>query len=183
MMKKLSNFVLIISILAMVVVGYFRFVMPQKSGPKIITSSTLIEAVDIAALSTAEMNYYGIADVYADEEKKNLKCQVCYSATVKAGIDEPIDFDIDNENKTVTVKLPEIKLSAYINEEQPMTVIPSTASVELHEMSRCCKEDAEREARESIELMNTAREGLMDTVKSLLLPLLEPQGYVLLSIQ
>ena len=183
MMKKLPYIVLSVCILVVIVVVLVRFVLPPKSDSKIITTSTLIEAVDIATLSVAEIKYSGIAKVYNDEEKNNLKCQVCYSAVVKAGIDEAIDIEVDDENKTVTAKLPEIKLSVYIDENQPMTVIPSGASVELPEMLKCCKEDAELEARESDELMTTARDGLRDTVARLLLPLLEPQGYKLLPIQ
>lgn len=180
---KNKSFVLVLSIgvAAIVVAILGRFVLPKSNNASIITSATLTEAIDISDLSTAEFTYRGIAEVYEDEEKNNISCHVFYSAVVKAGIDmKEVRFDIDSENKIITTTLPEISLKVSIVDEQSMAVIPSDKKVGLDVMLKYSKEDAEKEAKETNELMDTARINLESTIKGLLLPIIEPQGYSLI---
>jgi len=147
---------------------------------KIDTSSLLTDAIDIAELSTAEFRYRGIADIYSDENRTQLRCRVCYNAIVKAGIDmKKVKFDVDPESKVVTATLPEIDLKVTIIDEQSMALLPSDADVGIDSMLRFSKEDAESEARESSELISTAQENLKTTIEGLLFPILKAQGYSL----
>lgn len=178
-MKESKKSWLVPVILGLVLIGLalYRFVLPRKTRVSLVTTSTLTEAVDMATLSTAQFTYRGIADVYADPNRTNVRGHICYAAIVKAGIDEEIRFEIDEANRHVIAEIPELKLTVFIDSEQPMTVIPASLSVELPEMLRCSREDAEREARGSKELMKVAREGMETTVNSLLKPFLAPRNY------
>ncbi len=171
-------------LLAALVIGgacFLRFgVLDRKGEATINISSTLTEAVDLAELSTAEFRYRGIADIYRDEEKKQVLCRVCYSAVVKAGIDmKKIRFDVDADNRVVTAGLPEIDLKVTIIDETSMALLPSDADVGIDRMLKASKEDAESEARKSGQLLNTARENLQATVEGLLYPILKANGYTL----
>ena len=179
--KHLFACVLCIGIIAVTLAGLTRFGLLNKAGKvKIDTSSLLTDAIDIAELSTAEFRYRGIADIYSDEARTQLRCRVCYNAIVKAGIDmKKVKFDVDQESRIVTATLPDIDLKVTIIDEQSMALLPSNADVGIDSMLRFSKEDAEKEARESTELISTAQENLKATIEGLLFPILKAQGYSL----
>lgn len=181
MKKKPSGIILIVGIVAIVAACLYRFVLPHSPRVNTITSSTLTKAVDIADLSAAEFKYRGIAEIYSDEARKNVRCRICYSAVVKAGIDmSAIDFsNIDHEKKKVTAKLPEIDIKVNIVDETSIAVLPSDADVDPGTMLKFSKEDAAKEARESEELFAAARENVEAIISGLLQPILKPQGYTL----
>lgn len=181
MNKKLLKFVLIIGIAAVFTAGLFRFILLNSSrNVNIITSSTLTKAIDIFELSTAEYKYRGIADVYADDKRIDVRCRICYNAVVKAGIDmKEVDFNVDKENKVVVATLPDIDIKVNIIDEQSILVLPSDADIGIVDMLKYSKEDAEKEAMESGELKVVARENLEAVIKGLLLSILKPQGYTL----
>ena len=61
-----------------------------------------------------------------------------------------------------------------------MALLPTDADVGIDSMLKYSKEDAENEARESSELINTAQENLKTTIEGLLFPILKPQDYSLI---
>lgn len=134
----------------------------------------------MAELSTAEFKYKGIADIYSDEEKTKIKCRVCYAATVKAGVDvKEIVFDVDNENKVVIASLPKVNYKVTIVDGESMDLLPSDADVDLDSMLKACREDVEREAMESPDLLKTAEDNLKSTIEGLLYRILKTNGYEL----
>lgn len=182
MAKHSIRLVLSIGISAIILATLFRFSPFYKSGSvTITTSSALMQAINIAELSTAEFRYRGIAEVYKDKENTDIQCRVCYNAIVKAVINtEKIKIiDINEKDKIVTAKLPDITLKVRIVDEQSMPVLPSDADVDIGTMIECSKEDAEREARESKELIDTAQESLKATIEGLWFSVLNAEGYSL----
>ena len=179
--KHLFIAVLCIGVLAIALACMTRFGLLNQPGKVTInTSSLLTDAIDIAELSTAEFRYRGIADIYTDENRTQVRCRVCYNAIVKAGIDmKQVQFDVDSEKKVVTAILPDIDLKVTIIDEQSMAILPSDADVGIDSMLKYSKEDAENEARESSELINTAQENLKATIEGLLFPILKAQDYSL----
>lgn len=159
----------------------FRFGPLSRPGQSsLLTSSTLTKVIDIADLSTSEFRYRGIADVYADEQRVRLRCRVCYSAIVKAGIDmKAVTFEVDDAHRRIVAALPEIDIKANIVNEQSMSVIPAGTKISIGEMLLYCKADAQDEATASGELIASARENLKATIEGLLFPILSPQGYTL----
>ena len=179
MTKQSSKLILSLGVIAIMLASLFRLTILNKQNTiKINTSSVLIDAINIADLSTAEFKYRGIAEVYTDEKKTKVHCRICYNSIVKAGIDmEKVKFDVDTDNKTIKPILPAIDIKVTIVDEKTMAVLPSNAEVGLDVMLKYSREDAEREAGESAELMATARENLETTIEGLLFPILKPQGY------
>ena len=179
--KHLFVCVLCIGIFFVALVGLTRFGLLNRAGSvRIDTSSLLTDAIDIAELSTAEFRYRGIADIYSDENRTQLRCRVCYNAIVKAGVDMgKVEFSVDPKSKIVTATLPDIDLKVTIIDEQSMAILPSDADVGIDSMLRFSKEDAESEARESSALISTAQENLKTTIEGLLFPILKAQGYSL----
>ena len=182
MTKQPTKLVLSIGVIAIVLACLFRFGPLNKTrSVKTDISTTLTEAINISELSTAEFRYKGIAEEYKDEEKTKVKCRICYSAIVKAGIDmkDVKIIDVDTSEKIVTLSLPKIDLKVTIIDEDSMATLPSDADVRVDTMLKCCKEDAENEARHSTELMETARENLKAIIEGLAFPILNPQGYTI----
>lgn len=170
-----------IGVLLVLLVCMLRFGLFSKPGKVTIDASSLLtDVMDVAELSTAEFRYRGIADIYSDENRTQLCCRVCYNSIVKAGIDmKKIQFNVDSEAKVISVSLPDIELKVTITDEQSMALLPSDANIEVDSMLKYSKEDAENEARESQELISTARDNLKATIEGLLFPILKTQGYSL----
>ena len=179
--KRLLAVVLCSGLILIGLALFLRFGPLNNPGTvQIDVSSQLRDAIDIAELSTAEFNYKGIADIYTDESRTQVKCRVCYNAIVKAGIDmQKVEFAVDQENKVITATLPEIELKVTIIDEKSMALLPSNADVGIDSMLKYSKEDAENEAKESTELINTAEKNLKATIEGLSYPILKPQGYSL----
>ncbi len=144
----------------------------QKGEETIVSSSSLKKAVNISELSTAQFTYNGVVAVYKDEKKKKLKCNIRYNAKAKAGIDmTKIEFDIDEEAKTVKPILPEIQVTAIVDEKS-LSFLPEEAKIGLREALTACEEDAQREAEASPRLKELAEENLQSIITALTYPLL-----------
>ena len=177
--KKQPKLVMIIGVCIIAFSFLLRFVLLNKQGTvSIDTSATLTKALDIAELSTAEFKYRGIAEVYKDEEKTDIRCRICYNSIVKAGIDlTKVSLERDEDNKMIIVTLPPIEINVTLVDSQSMAILPSNTDISIESMLKYSREDAEDEARESEELMATARKNLEDTIEALLLPISKAQDY------
>lgn len=145
----------------------------------VLTSSSLMEVVDIAELYTAKFTYNGIASVYRDEEKKNVKYHVRYDAEVKVGVDmKNIQFDVDEDHKKVFVHLPKISIKA-IDLDDKMKFLPEGKGWDLQEAYRACQLDVEAEANQSKKLYEIAKTNLEKTIEALTLPLINQYDYEL----
>lgn len=95
--------------------------------------------------------------VYKDEKKKKLKCNIRYNAKAKAGIDmTKIEFDIDEEAKTVKPILPEIQVTAIVDEKS-LSFLPEEAKIGLQEALTACEEDAQRAGGGVAKIKGTGR--------------------------
>lgn len=182
--KKIIETFLLYSpvILGILIVLFFTYTKTHhtfdKGKTSIITSSTLMDAIDISELSTAQYTYNGIAEIYKDEKKEKVKCYIKYNAKVKAGIDmEQVKFEIDDKNKTVTPILPEIQITSNTVDENDISFIPEDVDIELKDALVACEEDAKNESQKSTELIDSARENLKSIIQGLIDPILTPNGY------
>lgn len=182
-MKKLLLYTpIIIGVMLVIVFGYVRFSgMLDEGEEKILVRSTLMDAIDVTELSTSQFTYNGIAKIYEEDDSSEIKCHVRYSAKVKAGIDmNDVDFEIDNENKTVKPILPVIKITTNLVEEESLSFIPENVTINLQEVLTACKNDATQEASKSEELFESAEENLKSTIEALLYPILDANGYTII---
>lgn len=159
----------------------YIFPMWESGRETSVTVSTLKDAVNISELSTAQFTYNGIAEVYKDKSKKKVACYISYKAKVRAGIDmSKVEFEINEENKTVKPILPEITVVPDINDEASLSFIPDDANIELKEALEVCEDDAKEEALKSEKLMESAQENLHSIIEALLYPILNDNGYTLI---
>lgn len=179
--KKLVVYIpILVGILVIIMAVIIRTTgMFDKGKEECITSSSLIEAIDIGELSTSECNYNGIAEIMDDDNPKKVIVHICYNAHIKAGISDinQIEFEIDDENKTVKPILPDIEITMNSIDEQSLSFMPENKSVDMKQVLQACKQDAETEAKQSSELINTATENLENTIEALITPILDPAGY------
>lgn len=183
-LKKIIETILLYSpvVLGILLVIFFIYTKTNHTFDEgkttIITSSTLMDAIDISELSTAQYTYNGIAEIYKDEKKKKIKCHIRYNAKVKAGIDmKQVKFEIDDENKTVKPILPEIQINSNTVDENNISFIPDDVDIELRDALVACEEDAKIESQKSTELIDSARENLKSIIEGLIDPILKPNGY------
>lgn len=149
----------------------------QKGEESTVSSAMLTQVIDVSELSSAQFTYNGIAQVY-EKGSDVIKCNVKYKAKVKAGIDmNDISFEIDDEKKTVTPILPEIKISSCTVDEEELSFIPENTTADLKDVLKACEEDAETEASGSPQLMGSAHENLEAIVEALIYPVLNANGY------
>ena len=166
---------------ALAVAAWFFLVNPNKNKATVITESQLKEAVEIDQLSTAEFEYNGIAEVYKEKKKEKIDYRVKYNSTVKVGVNfSEINFEINNENKTIKPILPEIKIQNITVKPEGMSFIPDDAKGDINKVRSVCEDDATKEAKNSKELFEIAKENLKNTVEALLKPLIENDGYTII---
>lgn len=182
MTKMINMFILAVGILAIVGVCYIRF-SPYSRPGRVETkiTSTLTDAIDLSELSTAEFRYRGIANIFKDENKTQIKCRICYSAIVKAGVDlRKIDYVVDENNKEIIASLPDIDYTVTIVDQDSVALLPDNVNIELPELLKTSKEDVENEAMKSKELVSAARNNLKTSIEGLLYPILNTEGFSLM---
>lgn len=170
--------VIIIVVLAVAGGLFSASLLANPGSTQIITSSTLERLVNISKLSTAEFVYNGIADKINDDG--STAYHVYYASSVRASIDMgEIDFDIDEEARTVTPILPNITIDDPVLDETSLQLMPRNPNSSLPELISLCKQDALTEVKSDGQIYATAQENLRSTIEALLNPLLEQSGYTL----
>ena len=178
-----KNKVIIGTILFAIILIFSSYILKsikdtEKVEPIVISEATLLKAIDMSELSTAKYKYKGIAEHYKNNKKTRVQCYIYYEAEVKAGIDMgQVNFEIDHENKVVIPRLPKIEITVNTIDEATLDFMPEKVDIELKTILEECKEDAEKEASQSTELLNIAEENLHSIIEALTYPLLEQNEY------
>ena len=166
--------VVIISLLCLFLAGAFD--APQKTT---ITSSTLTEVIKTAKLTTAKYIQHGIAKAQIEGKESGY---VLYYAIVRPNVDlAEITYEIDDDKKIVTVVLPEkftFDVELLEDESHPYYYHPvDPKNWTGKDVSFICKTDAKKKAEGNLQLIQEARQSLINTIKTLLEPLLEQHNY------
>ena len=160
------------------VFGIRAAVATDTGGPVVITAPTLEKIVDLSELSTMTSVYNGIAEVCSEEDPEEVLYYVAYKAKVQAGIDlAAIDIDVDDETKTVTVALPQVRLNEvnvdiasldyiFVNERA------NDATVS-HEAYKACQADANAECQRQEQILTLARQNAENTITALIEPFIQ----------
>lgn len=143
-----------------------------------ISTSQLEKAIEISDLSTAEFTYNGVAQIYKDEEKKHVKCNIVYDSKVKVGVDmSKLKFEIDPENKTVKPIIPELEIRKPVIDTKTIDFLPKDVNEDLKNIIAACENDALEEAEKTPELKKAAQENVQTTIEALLCPVLDSEDY------
>lgn len=174
---KLVIGILVICVIVTVILGLSGRLKQDKE-PEIITKTTLEKIIDVSELSTFEATYNGIAKVMNEEKPENVDYYVYYEAKVKAGIDfEKVTVNVDNEQKVVTVTLPEVQINdvnvdigslEYIfeNKKADTSTISETAY-------KKCIEDVTEESKNAEAIYTLARQNAKNVIEALVKPFIE----------
>ena len=178
---KLSTKVKIVLVVVIVVAlaSFFGGVLPwitDNHETQYLTTSDLKSAVDIDSLSTVDYTYHGIVEkhgrfLWMDRVDYRVK----YEAHIRASYTmSDIQFDIDEENKTVTAYLPKAQVSEPQLDNSKFGYLPETATADMKDVLPLCRKDAADEVDKK-EIKKQADASLRDTVKALTLPLIEDE--------
>ncbi len=149
-----------------------------KEEPVVINKPTIERILNVSELSTFEAVYNGVAQVMNQQKPNDVDYYVSYDSRVKAGVDfDKIGIDVDNENKVITVVLPEIKITdvnvditsleyIFINDKANSSTVSSTAY-------KKCIEDATNEANNENVIYELAEKSAKNIVEALLKPFVE----------
>lgn len=144
----------------------------------ISVESQLQAAVNIDDLSTAKFHYGGVA-VKKDNAGKD-KWHVAYEATVTAGVKmSDITFEVDDTAKTVTPILPKPTIGDVVVDSGRLDFFENNPSVEIDEVIKLCKQDAQQETKTNGDIISIAASNLEQTVDALTKDLVEAKGYKL----
>jgi len=139
-----------------------------------ISKASLDKVFEISELSTADYTYNAIATAY-ENDGETVKYYVAYQGRVKAGIDfSKINIDISEEEKLITITLPEIEF-------QEKTVDPATLKYifadEKNETENVyqeafllCEKDLDERTELEKELLALAKENAVAVAEALVLP-------------
>lgn len=186
MMQKLSGkklkytIILAIALVVIVIVVLTISITSRqsKSEPEIISKSTLEKIIGVSDLSTFEAVYNGIAKVMNEDKPEKIDYYVSYDAKVKAGIDfGKVDITVDNENKVIKVKLPQIEITDvnvdiasldYLFENEKANTL--TVSEEAYKK---CIEDATSESNSEEAIYDLAKQNAHNIIEALISPFVE----------
>lgn len=140
------------------------------------TSSQLSKIVNISKLSTATYRHSGIADKYND--KGEVEYHVYYESTVDASYDMgAIDFEIDNDAKTIKPILPEPTIGDPNIDTSSIDYLPKDPNASIRDVETICKEDARAEVKSAGGILYTAHENMKRIIDALLRPIVSEDGY------
>lgn len=165
-------------LLAVIIVSLVISRTSKKSGPEIISKSTLEDIINVSDLSTFEAVYNGIAKVTDEDNPEKINYYVSYDAKVKAGIDfEKVDITVNTDEKIITVMLPKIKITDinvditsldYIFENEKTNT--ETVSEEAYKK---CIEDVTNESNSEDAIYELAEQNARNIVEALVSPFVE----------
>lgn len=108
------------------------------------------------------------------------KWHVAYEATVTAGVKmSDITFEVDDTAKTVTPILPKPTIGDVVVDSGSLDFFENNPSVEIDEVIKLCKQDAQQETKTNGDIISIAASNLEQTVDALTKDLVEAKGYKL----
>ncbi len=156
---------------------YLAYLLTFQSKTETAFTSKLVNALDIAELSTSELIYNGIVDVY-DTDGEKILYSIKYDSTVKVGIQmSDVRFETDTLEKTLTPILPDITIQNPVVDPSSIDFIPQNPKADLKDVISACRADAQEEAERSPALIQTAEENLKSIIEALLYPIAKDAGY------
>lgn len=188
--KKLSPKVILLTAIVLIAVFIAALAyQPQKeeqSVPKVDITVTLEKILETSDLSTSVFKYEGIVEIPNPKKPQNIDYYICYSAEVYAGIDfSAIQFTENKEKKTITAKLPEVKILDTVVDPDKLDFLfmskkANDASVTSTALT-ACETDIQQECTSESALLETARKNAINVVQALAEPVIEQvcEGYTL----
>jgi hypothetical protein len=164
-------------VISLVLVGWLIFAAGEDGNLTTISNSSLEKIIEINELSTVDYTYNAtVTKTTADGSE--IMYHVAYEGTVTAGIDfQKISFDINKEDKIITITIPDIEIQEIRVNMGTMDYIFTKDKYETETVSqeayKLCKADLQKRIQDAEELKKTAKENVVSSVKALFQPWIE----------
>ncbi len=150
----------------------------NETNPEIITKSMLEKIINVDDLSTYTAVYNGIAKVMNEKHPDEIDYYVSYNAKAYVGIDfREIAIDVNNEDKTIHVTLPNVHFQDVIVDIASMDFIfvnkKANASTVSEEAYKACSDDAREESEKQTEILELAKQNAINITKAWIRPIIE----------
>lgn len=161
-------------------------VLLQTSGreepqPQVFNKSTLERIINVSELSTFTAVYNGIARVANEKKPEKIDYYVSYEATVNAGIDfRAVDISINEEQKTITLKVPEAHITNQSVEMSSLDFIFLNQKADKSGVTeaayKACEEDVRQESEQQTAICELAKQNAENVLKALTKPIVDQLG-------
>lgn len=142
-------------------------------------SSALMKTLDVDELSTSELIYNGVLEVN-HKDSDNVHYRIRYDSKIKVGIKmSDIKFDVNPDDKTIAVLLPDVEILEVIIDPDSIKFLPDHFRTDMKTAVIDAKNDALMRSKETPALIKTAEENLKSIVTALTLPIIQDEGYQL----
>lgn len=154
--------------------GLHDAVVGEEGKVTTVTKTTLEEVLEISELSTVDFFYNAVARAYEDDGT-TVKYYVAYEGKVNAGINfDDIVINIDDENKKITLTMPEPEIQNTTVDFGSMEYIFVDDSAETETVSQeayeLCRADLAERAQSEDQLLAMAKENASSAVEALVDP-------------
>lgn len=149
-----------------------------KEEPEVITVATLEKIINVSELSTFTAVYNGIATVNNEKKPEKVDYYVSYEARVEAGIDfEKIEIAVDNEAKTITIKIPEVYITEINVDIASLDFIfindKANTSTVSQQAFKACEADVQAESEQQTAIYELAKQNAVNILTALTKPIVE----------
>ena len=150
----------------------------KKKEAEVITISTLEKIINVSELSTFTAVYNGIATVNNEKKTEKIDYYVSYEAKVDAGIDfEKLEISVDNENKIIEIKIPEIYITEINVDISSLDFIfmndKANSSTVSEEAFKACEADVQAESKQQMAIYELAKQNAVNILTALTKPIVE----------
>lgn len=165
-------------VLCVVLFIFFCSANSQDEEPEVITVATLEKIINVSELSTFTAVYNGIATVNNEKKPEKIDYYVSYEARVEAGIDfEKIEIAVDNELKTITIKIPEVYITEINVDIASLDFIfindKANTSTVSEQAFKACEEDVQAESEQQTAIYELAKQNAINILTALTKPIVE----------
>lgn len=164
-------------VIVLIVAGWLISITGEEGKLTTISESSLQKIIEINELSTVDYTYNATVTKTKDDSSE-IMYHVAYEGTVTAGIDfHEIDFDLNEEQKIITITIPEVEIHNISVNMGTMDYIFTKDKYETETISqeayKLCKADLKNRIEDEELLKNTAKENAISSVEALFKPWIE----------
>lgn len=156
------------------------FVSSLFQPPIFISSSQLTKVIAVNKLSAIEYPYEGVAEYTDGIYYERFPVHMHYKAIVTVSFNPAdVQWNIDNEKKTITLILPEFTHSEPVIDDYIEYLEDWSMGIDPKKAFNYCKQDAIKEIADKVDLNNMAVENAHAMIEGLTYNLVKSGGYKL----
>lgn len=164
-------------VIVLIVAGCLISITGEEGKLTTISESSLQKIIEINELSTVDYTYNATVSK-TKTDSTEIMYHVAYEGTVTAGIDfHEISFDLDEEQKIITITIPEVEIHNISVNMGTMDYIFTKDKYETETISqeayKLCKADLKKRIEDEELLKKTAKENAVSSVEALFKPWIE----------